>query len=391
MNRPGILEYTTSAPGKIIVGLLYSGILAGTNYLIFRGMSVFFSISTLVYLVVSVATLLFIGKINNWKSFLWFTVLLFFISAQIPLRVWVIVGYLLITILAIVAFSRRDVAEFSPMPNVSFSTAKMFVIASHRIIFYNLSYLSFPLLFIWLGSLGILLLFGMVSLTSSLTHFVYLTTIAGVMFGFLQPYIQRHEEKVQKKFSSQLMSQIPWNRRFSFREFQDYLDRLGVNELDVHDSDVDTIENSVKEINNGFPLREYQWLSPYRKQGKEINQYEFNIYSSGAEEADQLKFLELEDEMSECGKLGALRTVYGAFFDRKMREILDDIDRKSLQEMSWELLESINILEESFPTMNSVSNSMDSEPETYEEFLSDARIKTIQESIEIALGIDDSE
>ena len=83
----------------------------------------------------------------------------------------------------------------------------------------------FPLLFIWLLAFGGVYMLSQVKLSMNLTisSFGTILTVLGVVFGLLQYYFNRHEDKVQQKYNMNFSLIVFPIKKFSFDEFVKFL------------------------------------------------------------------------------------------------------------------------------------------------------------------------
>jgi hypothetical protein len=251
-----------------------------------------------------------------------------------------------------------------------YNTVKV-IVATLRSLFFNVSYMLFPLLFVWLVIFGSTYWLSYATLSISLTDFAAILTVLGVVFGLLQYYFTRHEEKVQQKLVSYFTSVVFPIGEFSFAKFHKFLAQHEGKYGDVK-READTLtDTSISELSKYF-----------RETGKEKSIITMNLPDFG----DMQKFQMLEAK-SKLKK--NLKEAYKSFFEAKRAELKKELyeKRASLNELVWFLFSNINIVEEanlSFLTLNLGKKEGDSE--SYTDFLLLTEIDMLKYIFDVVLG-----
>jgi len=178
-----------------------------------------------------------------------------------------------------------------------------------RILFFNITYLLFPLLIVWLSFFAVLYFFGFTNMYSTFEEFTYLISIMGIVLGFFQYYVKRHEEKIQNKIVGHLIKLTFPKDKFSFKSFIDFIENI---------NNIERIKKTAKEIEEGKIKPNILHLLP-RMSGKELNLININIPLPWSE--DKLKFTLLENNISKKD----LVKIYKDFFKKKKEEIINGL------------------------------------------------------------------
>ncbi len=391
MDDSSPISYLATGVGEQLVGTFYSFVFILVNALIFLIFSTYFSMSALVFVLVSSVAFILIGKIDRWKVYFWFVALFTLFFLDFHLKIVSFILFAVASAVILIFLIKKSEKDYSAPFKLSKDLGKKFFFALPRILFYNISYQLFPLLFIWLGISGFLyylgksslvgrivsFVFGTVTLTGELTNFVYIMTLSGVVLGFLQFYMQRHEEKVQNKITTHFANQIPWENKFSFDEFGKFLEDEELSELK------DDYEKAKRKVDPSGLMEFFK----YRRGGEKIEGYHYNIQLSKNDQINQIKFRRLESKAQENNRMDKLKEAYSKFFEKEKKEVFEELDKEEIKKIAWDLLESINILEESFPALSSIKERTEEKPETYEEFLSKTRFEILEKTMSIAIGM----
>jgi hypothetical protein len=370
----------TTKPGRQFISLLYNFIFVLVNAIIFSLFSLYFSLNLPVFVLGALTAFLLVGKISSWKSNFWFVAFFSLLFLDSPLNFYLIVGFLIASVAVFMYLIRRSREAYASPFKISGELGQKFLVALPRVLFFNISHELFPLLFIWLGITGALYFLGFVPLTGDRTSFIYIVTVSSIMLGFLQYYLKRYEEKVQKKITSQLTKQIRIRNRFSFDEFYGFVKERGLSE----------VEKLCRKVTEGDRMGDLmKILRMPRYPGKTIELSSLTVQLMGSEDQiSQLRFNALERFAEDEGRKDSLVPAYSDFFEEKKREVLDELDREEIKRLSWTLLGSITILEESIPDLFSIRKKVKKSPETYSEHLSKTSVEILEEVVSIAMGED---
>ena len=230
----------------------------------------------------------------------------------------------------------------------------------------------FPLLFVWLAMLVGAWWLGYAKLSMSLADFSAVLTVLGVIFGLLQYYFSRHEEKVQQKLVSYFTSLTFPIGEFSFNEFHKFLTEHESKYKDVKKEAEAMIDTHMSELAKYF-----------RESAKEKSIINMNLPDFG----DMPKFQLLEFKFQRGKKL---KEAYKDFFETKKAEIKKGLleKRASLNELVWFLFSNINMVEEanvSFLTLD--LGKKEDDAESYTDFLMLTQIDMLKYIFDVVLGI----
>jgi hypothetical protein len=115
-----------------------------------------------------------------------------------------------------------------------------------------------------------------------------------------------------------------------------------------------------------------------RLPGKEITQMFLNIQLPQQE--DRTKFVLLETEMKKEDKYKDLVNIYSKFFEEKKKQLLNELNKKEINELTWLLLSNINLLDEAYSSLFTFEIPK-KKPENYEEFLIFTRYEILNKII----------
>ncbi len=304
---------------------------------------------------IGILTFIIIGEIPRWKSYLSLLAI-----TTLSLYIWY-VGIVLALILFIVYLiyalqekgksNKKEGMDISEGLQIIKKNWVMFLISASRTIFFNVSYMLFPLFFIWLAFLGGAWTLKIITLTGNLSIFASVVTVLGVIFGLLQYYFSRHEEKVQQKLVTYFTNMVFPTDQFSFDKFKEFIGGDGQH------SDIKNETNKLADIN-------YQDIGQFVGRGGASKSYiTLNVPTFD----DGIKFGLLELKTKNKEKLIAS---YKAFFDKKRKEIVENLKKQNskLNELVWFMLSNINIVEEANVAFLNI-NFEKEEPKTYYDFL----------------------
>ena len=370
-----IIQFIKSKLGRDIFSFYWSLAFVLANLALFAFFSKTTSLNSIGFPIITFIAFLILGEIPRWKS-------------CISLIVVVTVGmfspiyglFSIIMLLVIYAFfTKKYYNKTKESFGISiddvrkdvtiFMAAIMTLVATLRSLFFNISYMLFPLLFMWLTALGGAWWLGYVKLSLSPTDFAAALTVLGVIFGLLQYYFSRHEEKVQNKLNSYFTSVIFPIEEFSFAKFCEFLSDEH-NYVNVKKEVDELTQTSISEISKYF-----------RETQKERSIVTLNLPDFG----DRQKFQVLEAK-SKLKK--ELNKAYKNFFVSKTAEIKKYLAEKraSLNETVWFMLSNINIIEEAniFFLMFNL-NKENGEPESYADFLLQAKRDILKYILDIVI------
>ncbi|MEM3786062.1 MAG: hypothetical protein QXZ59_01620, partial [Nitrososphaeria archaeon] len=331
----------------------------------------------IVFPIIAFAAFLILGEIPRWKSYLSLiaiaSISMYYLWAGIALAVVLLIVYVTLT-LSYYKKTKEHVGISSAKEGLEIIWRNIFkfMVASLRMLFFNVSYMLFPLLFVWLAIFGGVYLFGHAALSMGLIDFSAVLTVMGVIFGLLQYYFSRHEEKVQQKLNIYFTSLTSPIGKFSFNEFYKFLTE--------HESKY----KDVKKEAEGMTDTNMSALAPFfRETGKEKSIIKMNLPNF----EDMAKFQLLESKFLRSKKL---KEAYKDFFEDKKTEIKKDLHKRraSLNELVWFLFSNITIVEEtnaSFLTLD--LGKKDDEAESYIDFLRLTRIDILKYIFDVVLGI----
>ena len=349
-------------------------------------MFIFFSRTTTMswieFPIIAFVSFLIIGEIPRWKGSL---ALIFIISITIYnmlLGSIAAVGLFCIYYMLLLKKYQDDSKDYiiknwkDTLKIIRLNITKAFV-TGIRLLFFNIAYMLFPLLFIWLLAFGGVYMLSQVKLSMNLTisSFGTILTVLGVVFGLLQYYFNRHEDKVQQKYNMNFSLIVFPIKKFSFDEFVKFLGeqekykKLFNSAKQLTYIDITDLEN----INKIFKMR----------QGGSTN---LSITVNMPEVDDITKFQIFELKYVRSPKP---KEVYKAFFEAKENEIKEELKSKlrELNTLVWFLFSNINIVEESNAMfMNLDLNKNESEPETYLDFIRLAQLTVFEYAINLVFN-----
>lgn len=307
------------------------------------------------FILIGTLTFVIVGEIPRWKGYFGLlavaTLSLYIWYVGIVLALILLIVYLIYTLRAKNKSNKKESIKVNKGLQIIKKNWVMFLISANRTIFFNVSYMLFPLFFIWLVFFGAAWASKIVVLTSNLNAFASVVTVTGVIFGLLQYYFGRHEEKVQQKLVTYFTKMVFPTGQFSFDKFKEFIEK------DAQYLDVKTEINKLADIN-------YQDIGQFVGRGGATKSYiTLNVPTFD----DGIKFGLLELKIKNKEKL---ITSYKAFFDKKRKEIVENLKKQNdkLNELVWFMMSNINIVEEA----NVAFLNMDSgkeEPKTYYDFL----------------------
>lgn len=336
------------------------------------------ALSLIGFPIIAFAAFLILGEIPRWKSCL----SLIAVAALGMYNLWAGLA-LAVVLLVIYASLMFDYYKKTKEPlgigmrsageGITILTRNIIkmLVATLRSLFFNVSYMLFPLLFVWLAALGGAWWLGYVKLSINLTDFAAVLTVLGVIFGLLQYYFSRHEEKVQQKLVGYFTSVVFPIGEFSFANFHKFLAEHESKYNDVKREADNLTETSMSELAKYF-----------RETGKEKSIITMTLPDFG----DMQKFQVLEAK-SKLKK--NLKEAYKSFFEAKRAEIKKDLyeKRASLNELVWFLFSNVNMVEEaniSFLTLN--LGKKEGEQESYTDFLLLTEIEMLKYIFDVVLG-----
>lgn len=369
MTDTKFLDYTTSKFSLGIVTFLLNLSLFLGNIILFYLFKNYFDISSpmRIFVLGTLLSFLLIARVHRYLSYLWF--LIIFVVLKLDLIVLgklILLVVLLVSPLVIFYFQFRirkneNQKEFksssSFQKRFKLKTLLKFLLILPRTLFFNVSYFLFPLLIIWLGYFGILSFLNIIDLSKTLAEFTYLISIMGITFGFFQYYTKRYEEKIQNKIVNHLIKITFQKDYFSFNAFVEFL------KSKEHNTQ---IINICKNIEKGELKDWMRIMQVPRMPGKEIIQMFLNIQLPQQE--DKTKFILLETAMKKENRYEELVDIYSEFFEEKKQQLLEDINKKDINELTWLLLGNINLLDEAYTSLFTFEKPK-KKPETYDEFL----------------------
>ena len=365
--------------GKDVLSFAWSLSFVLANLALFVFFSQTVAINPLIFPVVAITAFVIIGEIPRWKSCFALIVIL----SLVVVGSWygaVLLTLVLLVLYLISAFRYfKKTRESNGINGITEGIAILkhkynilkFIVATIRNLFFNISYMLFLLLFVWLAALASAYWLGYAVLLVSLADFSALLTVLGVIFGLLQYYFNRHEEKVQQKLVNYFTSVVFPVDKFSFKDFEQFLSLKEFKYREVN-------KEAEKLIDTNFgDLAKF-----YRQTGRE--QSILNMTLSDFGDSQQFRLLEFKLQRTD-----KLKMAYKDFFKAKRSEIKKDLNKKSvkLNELVWFLFSNVNIVEESNVAFLSLdSGKKGTKAESYTDFLRLAQIDLLKYAFNVVLG-----
>lgn len=329
--------------------------------------------------IIGLASFLILGEIPRWRSSI---ALLAIATLSIyNILYGIILSFILIGIYLVYTLRRMHSTNEHTGMNIgegisiiSHNIAK-FSVAALRTLFFNVSYMLFPLLFVWLAIFGAAYWLGYAKLSMGIADFAAVITVLGVIFGLLQYYFSRHEERVQQKLVSHFTSIAFPVEEFSFSEFLEFV------------TEHDGTYGDVKKEAEGLTNTNYSEIAKFfRETGKEKSVINLALPDFG--DLRQFQLLATKFQKSKQTKQ-KLKEAYKGFFDSKKSEIKKDLESKraKLNELVWFLFSNINMTEEanvSFLDLNIGKKA--GEEESYTDFLMSTQVDILDYVFNIVLG-----
>ena len=161
--KNNFLEYLISSGLRKVIPSLYNFSFSFTNLVLYYLFLNYFNLNPIIFLILSVITFGLIGKLNNFWNYLLFCVVYTgILSFGYYTNIGLLVTLALIAIFTVILILFSTFYKFEA-PKERYKIRRKYVIAFPRLIFLNMSYLLFPLLFIWLLSVGVLLFFNSIN------------------------------------------------------------------------------------------------------------------------------------------------------------------------------------------------------------------------------------
>lgn len=352
MNILGLIK---SKVGRDVLSFNWSLAFAGANLALYYFFKAFTSFHTLAFIVVSVVAFLIIGEAPRWKSYLGLIAII-----ALGLYKWqfgIILAIIMFSVYVYMAidykrkFNEKDSIGVKEGLGIISSSGGMFIISAIRTTFFNVSYMLFPLLFIWLAFFGIAWILKLSVLTDGLGNFSEAVTMLGVIFGLLQYYFSRHEERVQQKLVAYFTNITFPAKEFSFEKFQTFTEK-----------EHEAIHKECKTLAE----IDFQELGKFAS-GRGLGETKALISLSLPAIDDNVKFGFLEFRTKHKDKLKA---AYKAFFEDRRKDTEQKLEKhsKELNELAWFMMSNINMVDEANVAVLSIDPGKE-EPETYYEFL----------------------
>lgn len=367
---------------------------------------IFSRILGLHYLILVLGLLLslwLVGKRMSWKKLMIFAILPLSIGicAGICFGLSLVVLLLLIVFLNLVSgflffiYTKRENSKNYPRHILPFF--KKFVFVIPRILFLNILHLTFPIIVVWTSLIFLItIIFAeWTGITSYevLQRFVGVLTALGIISGFFQYYVSRHEERVQKKILNYLNNEIfsKIRNEFSYREFIRFLEeesrKLEKSKEDPNrKNDLKNLLDKIKEIESNPRFERIKIFTHLpRLPGKDVHVENIIINQTLS---DEIYFRQLEDELKDLKDKDKsdlkerLIRGYEQFFKDKKEKIIKNLDSDKIRKIGWILLENINIFEEAFAEIFMLSPLLETpkqKPESYEEFLRNTSAEILEE------------
>lgn len=357
-----------SQQGRRIVAFLNQLSFVLANVILYVIFSKYTSANIVSFMLISLIGFILIGKIQQITPFTWLTVLaavLFWSNSLGKIIGLVILG--LFAVIMLIQFAKADNGD--DKGGVTWIMFWKIFVVFPKLLFFSISYVLFPLLFVWIASLGVATLLGWASIKGDTTLLLNVLTILGLIFGFFQFYLQRYEDKVQSKITQHFAATMINRTKLMFSSFRKFVEE--------HQQYKD-VEKKIETLIDKGGFKYLSDSTSRRNQGRSLTQYFISVQKSAG---PLIEFTILEADYRERKKMKDLSKAYAEFFEEKKKAIIEDLDLKQLRELGWSLLSNINILEESYTTIVSFKPEED-DPETYQDFL----LKTEYELINYAMN-----
>lgn len=365
-----ILNLLKSSLGKDALSLAWSLAFVSANIALYYLFTLFITITPIAFLVICLISFIVAGEAPRWKGCFGLIAVAF-----LALYHWYYGAVLVMVLFGVYLILKRKGEVGFGINGVKQALQVLernifkFIVSISRTVFYNVSYMLFPLLFVWLIFVGAALFLHLITLMGNIDRFAEVITVMGVIFGLFQFYLGRHEEKVQKKLVSYFTTlTLPMNE-YSYEEFLKFLENKEQHK-DVYKSAKELVGTHISELARYF-----------RETGKQKAEIKINL----PEFSDTVKFQILEFHFQRSQKL---KDAYTEFFAFQRKKISDDLKKKKkeLNELMWFLLSNISILEEanaSFLGLEALDENK--KAESYPDFLMKANIDTLKDIFEIVL------
>jgi len=377
-EQKDFIGFFKSKLGQEFVQLLYNLSLFLANICLFYLFSKYFNIHIFQFIVIYLLSFLFSSKLlHKWKSYIWF--LAPFVLYKLELGLYLKVTLVILLAGATIGYiywlyrkgeSKEKGREAVPKCRITKSALIKFSIVFPRILFFNISNFLFPLLFIWLSFTGILYFKNYIQFTGKFNEFLGVITILGVILGFFQYYLKRHEEKFQNKVVNYFVNVIFPVKEFSYREFKKFVEKRSE----------DRKFREVKKLTDKLDSESSRLLRIALTIARSGGRVHFtNIQLAG--ESEMLRFSILEDLAEKEQKTDCLKYVYKRFFEEKKEKILKSIKSEDIREFRWILIGNINFLDEASIQLFSLPSAKKEEPDSYSEFLSKVELEILNKII----------
>jgi hypothetical protein len=341
------------------LSLVIGNILLYHLFSIYLGYGYTYYLQILLYVLISVASFIVIGKnMVYWKSFLWLTLvsLVFIIDLSILYRAALflisVIVPVMFALLYIVYQTKQDKKELKLCTNSKKKIKKYFIagMVFPRLLFFNVAHFFFPLLVIWIGFIGLIYLLGHLAI-NNFNNFVGIMSLMGIIFGLFQYYVKSYKENIQTKLS-QYVAQITQSQEsYSLRHFKDF--------LSMHNEHSDIEKKLMKIEKSTFPVkniqRQYPDIAGYiKKMSKTIKQ-------------DNEIIAKLEEDKKDNHHL---INAYKDFFDERKEQIIENLEDRNIKEFLWFLMGNINLFGEAQVMLSTLPLfEEDVEPQTYQDFI----------------------
>jgi signal transduction histidine kinase len=389
-TQTNLLEYTLSELGVESINGLYLFSIIITNVILFFFLGRFVQLYMPSLVITLFISFLIIGSITKWKQYLWLSTVSIFVIELISnslstLTIAICIILLLVIPIAVfigyyyIKSKKNEITISKNRYKLSLRTLIVLVILP-RLLLFNIAYLSFPLLFIWLSYLGILYYAGLITVINT-GAFISIVTVAGVFSGIFQYYISRREEKIQEKLKTYFVTEFFKTDEFSFEEFDKSL-------KDTYDYKTDKLLKELKslvdEVNTEFSGNAKKLIDEASEKLPRLRQLSITIYEPN--QTDLVKFNSLEKKVKEQKLKEFLIKRYEEFFNNKKLILVENVNIKKANKIMFALLENINLFEEAYTSFLTLPDAKD-KSSSYTDFLLKLQGDIFSLLIEKSLGL----
>lgn len=240
------------------------------------------------------------------------------------------------------------------------------IVVFPRFAFFNVLYNFFPIFIIFVASILLFHILGVVTISNA-SNFIQITTLTSIILGFFQYYLRRYEDRIQQTINAEMVSFMQVVvKEASFANFRKFLNKRSRESSGSRNIYSDILKIIKKTTENQV----YRFMDK-RRPGKEIIYYQPQFIVSGG---DDFLFSLLESEVEEDEeKKQQLIKVYKEFFkdvEESAKEKLKK-DARRIEELAKLLFSNINITSEAKIRLIDIIGDLEKydEPSSYTQFL----------------------